>query len=249
MGLPELANHKYREAIGDSSVDEDNISIFYALGKLCESTDLIEEAKEIYAKILERNVTYEDVQERYVGLKTKETGRAADVVQREVSHPGDSHLVVLSEDQSFMENSLLFRNLSYEEIRAVFDLAEKRTFEAGKVVIREGDLYEGVTLLQKGTIGLSMILEGKDIRIARFGPGNFFGEQALLNPKKAEITVTGLEAGSYFFFEKEKLRALLESRPNLEAKVMKNIVFALDFYLLQSKEIMKMMLTRQGRKP
>jgi tetratricopeptide (TPR) repeat protein len=250
MGLSELAHHKYKEAIGDGSVDEDNISIFYSLGKLCESLNLIEEAKDIYSKILERNVTYEDVQERYRALKTKamsQPSQAVDATQHGEAQPGYSNLVVLSEDQSFMEKSLLFRNLSFDETREIYHIAEKRSFGVDELMIRENEMYKGVTLLQKGMIWVSMNMEGKDVRIARFGSGNFFGEQALLGPKKAEISVSGLEAGSYLFFETEKLRTHLESHPNLEAKVMKNIIFALDFYLLQSKEIMKTMWTRQGR--
>jgi tetratricopeptide (TPR) repeat protein len=249
MGLPELAIHKYREAIGDASVDEDNISIFYGLGKLCDSSNLIEDAKDIYGKILERNVMYEDVQERYRALKTKAAGPPAQAVQapqQGEAQPGYSNVVVLSEDQSFMEKSLLFRNLTFDETREIYHLAEKRSFGVDEVIIREDEMYKGVTLLQKGTVWVSMNIEGRDVRLARFGSGNFFGEQALLAPKKAEISVTGSEAGSYLFFETEKLGAYLESHPNLATKVMKNIILALDFYLLQSKEIMKTMWTRQG---
>ena len=50
-------------------MDSGNIAIFYSLGRLYESSGQIDEAKEIFSRVLENDVTYEDVQDRYRKLK------------------------------------------------------------------------------------------------------------------------------------------------------------------------------------
>ena len=245
LDLPELASRKYREALGESSVDSENIGIFYSLGKSLESTGQIEEAKEIYSRVLEKDVTYADVQDRY--RKAKEgagsgQGRKPNGTQSEYSH-----MVVLSEDQSFLEKSLLFKGLSLDETREILQFAEKRTFDTDELIHREGEPFKGVMLIQTGKVVISMIAEGKNVRVARFGPGSHFGEMSLLGTKIALISVYGAEPGSYLFIEAGRLKAHLDAYPKLQAKIMRNIVFSLDHDLLQVKEIIKTLYTRRDK--
>lgn len=245
LDLPELASRKYREAVGESSVDADNIAIFYSLGKLYESTGQIEEAKEIYSRVLEKNVAYEDVQELYRNLKKPvSSGRPKKPVDAPSAY---SHVVVLSEDQSFLEKSLLFRRLSLDETRSMLQFAEKKTFDANELIHREGEPFKGVMLVRSGTFVISMIAEGKEVRVARFGPGGHFGEMSLLGSQVARISVYGAEPGSYLFIEAAGMKAHLDAYPKLQAKIMKNIIFSLDHDLSQVKEIIKTLYTRRNK--
>ncbi len=245
LDLSELASRKYQEALGESSVDSGNIAIFYSLGKLYESNGQIDEAKEIYSRVLENDVTYEDVQDRYRKLKGGGgSGQARKPIDTESEY---SHVVVLSDDQSFLEKSLLFKQLSLDETRGILQFAETRTFDAEELIHREGEPFRGVMLVQTGKVVISMIAEGKDVRVARFGPGTHFGEMSLLGTKIALISVYGAEPGKYLFIEAGRLRAHLDLYPKLQAKMMRNIVFSLDHDLLQVKEIIKMLYTRRDK--
>lgn len=245
LDLSELASRKYQEALGESSVDSGNIAIFYSLGKLFESTGQFDEAKEIYSRVMENDVTYEDVQDRYRKLKG---GGGSRQVRKSIDTESEySQVVVLSEDQSFLEKCLLFRDLSLSETREVLQFAEKRTFDADELLHREGEPFEGVTLIQTGKIVISMMAEGKDVRVARFGPGSHFGEMSLLGTKNALISIYGAETGSYLFIETGRLKAHLDAYPKLQAKIMRNIIFSLDHDLLQVKEIIKTLYTRRDK--
>jgi CRP-like cAMP-binding protein len=244
MDLPELASRKYREAVADATVAENNIAIFYSLARLFESTERIEEAKDIYSRILEKDLTYRDVEERYRSFKEGSTP----VQKAKPSEPSSSYtdVVVLSEDQSFLEKSLLFRDLSFDEIRDVVQIAEKRAFEADDILVREGEPYNGVFLIQSGKVLIGVTTEGREVDVARFGPGNHFGEMSILNHKIAQITFRGAEPGSCLFIESGRLRSLLNGRTTLQVKMLRNIIASLDLHLLQTKEIVKTLVARQA---
>ena len=146
-----------------------------------------------------------------------------------------------------MEKSLLFKHLSFDETRGILQYAEKRTFDTDEVIHREGQPFKGVLLIQTGKVVISMIAEGKDVRVARFGPGSHFDEMSLLGTKVALISIYGAEPGSYLFIEAGRLKAHLDAYPKLQAKIMKNIVFSLDHDLLQVKEIIRTLYTRRNK--
>lgn len=243
LGLPELASRKYQEALGESSVESGNIAIFFALGKLYESTGRLEEAKEIYSRVLEKDVTYEDVQARYRGLKDRPSAS-------EPSKPAETpaayaNIVVLSEDPGFLAESRLFQNLSFDETREILQFAEKRTFALNEPIHQEGQPFSGILLVQTGKVVISMIAEGKNVGLAQLGPGSHFGEMSLFGTKLAMISIFSAEPGSYVFIDAARLRGHLDAYPKLDAKIMKNIILSLDDDLLRAKEIVKTMYIRR----
>jgi tetratricopeptide (TPR) repeat protein len=247
MGFSELALQKYQEVTQDGSIAYENIEAFYSLAKAYESSGQREKAKEIYVKILEKDLGYKDVQQRYAALK--EPSGAA--VGEEPSAPPQTatpasdqraepaKVVVLDEDNSHLEKNVLLNGLTFDEIRDVLGLADKITYKAGDIIFREGDELPGLGLIQKGQVDVGMRMESKDIRIARFGPGEHFGEMTVLGPHKARVTVVAAAEGSYILIRREQIQAVLERNADLKAKFMRNVLMALDEHLLGAKEIIK----------
>ncbi len=247
MGFSELAMQKYQEVTQDGSITSENMEAFYGLATLYESSGQRENAKEIYTKILEKDLGYKDVQKRYAALK--EPSGAA--VEKKSSAPPQTpvqasgaeaelpKVVVLDEDKSFLEENILFRNLTFDEIRSLLKLADTVTYKAGDLIFREAAELPGLGLIQKGYVDVGMRMEGKDIRIARFGPGEHFGEMTVLGPHKARVTVVAAAEGSYILIPRERIQAFLERNADLKAKFMKNVLMALDEHLLGAKEIIK----------
>ncbi len=155
-------------------------------------------------------------------------------------------MVILSEDHSFLERCLLFRHLSLDETREILQLAEKRTFDTKELIHGEGEPFRRLMLIQTGKVVTRMIVVGTDVGLAQFGPGAHFGELSVLGTHNALISVYGAEPGGYLFIEAGKLKAHLDARPTLQAKIMRNIIVSLDHDLLQVKEIIKTLYTRRN---
>ena len=77
---------------------------------------------------------------------------------------------------------------------AVFErFVDRRVFEAGDVVVMEGDLGRSMFLISQGTADVTISIEGdRRSRLATFQQGTVFGEMALLDgePRAARIEAT-----------------------------------------------------------
>jgi len=118
----------------------------------------------------------------------------------------------------FLRQAPLFSTLSDEEIRGVLGTAKERTFPAGAHIIRDG---------HEGGVGFYLVLSGAaEVRkgsavLARFGPGDYFGEMALLleeTPRTADVFAT--EPTTCLAITKWDLRSVIHSHPDVGVKMM-----------------------------
>jgi CRP-like cAMP-binding protein len=80
----------------------------------------------------------------------------------------------------------LFRSLSPEQLEAMATLTELRQEEAGTVLVEAGVLGYSLFVLEEGTASVT----GGDEPLGELGPGDFFGEIALLGKRERTATVT-----------------------------------------------------------
>jgi CRP-like cAMP-binding protein len=80
----------------------------------------------------------------------------------------------------------LFRSLSPDQLEAVATLTELRQEEAGTVLVEAGASGYSLFVLQEGK---ALVTRG-DEPIGELGPGDFFGEIALLGQRERTATVT-----------------------------------------------------------
>lgn len=68
--------------------------------------------------------------------------------------------------------------LLIHDLRRRHSLFDIEQYEPSEVIFREGDLADRVYFIVKGTVEVVRPHEGKEIILARLGPGEFFGEMA-----------------------------------------------------------------------
>src|SRR5205814_3504206 len=74
-----------------------------------------------------------------------------------------------------------FDSLSMDERRGLYVLLQPVEFEAGETIVREGDAAEKWYVLTEGTVLVERAdLIGQNVSLAVLGPGESFGESALL---------------------------------------------------------------------
>ncbi|MFN0071969.1 MAG: patatin-like phospholipase family protein [Chloroflexota bacterium] len=104
------------------------------------------------------------------------------------------------------DNDLL-RGLTTDQIEQVFPLLEPRTFQAGDVILRQGDSGDSLYIVDTGLVGVILTQPGGgSSTLAQLGPGQIFGEMAILmgKPRTAEIraltstTTYGLSVSKFF---------------------------------------------------
>jgi CRP-like cAMP-binding protein len=111
----------------------------------------------------------------------------------------------------------LFRNLSRNDLVALARVTEDLEVEEGKVLAREGDIGHEFFVLVDGEV--DVVKGGESVR--RLGPGDFFGEIALIweSPRRT-ATVTAAAPVRLFVLTRPAFRGLIDHHPDIEEKVL-----------------------------
>lgn len=118
----------------------------------------------------------------------------------------------------FLSRTALFSGLSGDDLRSVVSTAKERSFDSGATIIRRG---------HEGGRGFYMLLGGAaevragDTILATFGPGDYFGEMALLldeTPRTADVVAT--EPTRCLVVTQWDLRALITNHPEIGVRMM-----------------------------
>ena len=111
----------------------------------------------------------------------------------------------------------LFAALSRQELGELAKATEDLEVEEGKTLTREGDLGREFFVIDDGDVSVTQ--DGNEIR--RLGPGDFFGEIALIyDTARRTATVTAASPLRFFVLTRQSFRSLLEHQPEIEEKVM-----------------------------
>lgn len=105
---------------------------------------------------------------------------------------------------------------------------ERRFVAKGAVIIKEGETGNSAFLVQSGSVKVFVDYEGRQIELAQLGPGQIFGEMALVFDEKRSATVETVEDTNLIVITRQTLEEKLrKSDPTIRAIVpmlMKRIV-------------------------
>jgi CRP-like cAMP-binding protein len=110
----------------------------------------------------------------------------------------------------------LFAGLSNRDFKQIASVADEIDFPAGKVLIQEGERGREFFVLVDGTVDVERGGEHVDT----MGPGDFFGEMALLTHTPRNATVTTTSPVRALVLTDRQFRALLDQSPSVQVKVL-----------------------------
>ncbi|HZD57399.1 MAG TPA: cyclic nucleotide-binding domain-containing protein [Anaerolineales bacterium] len=86
----------------------------------------------------------------------------------------------------------IFDELEIHEFELLVAILEPETYQAGEVVFCEGDWGDKFYIVEKGEVVITRQVNGTAVELSRQGPGEYFGEVALLHnrPRTATVTAT-----------------------------------------------------------
>ncbi|HKG64751.1 MAG TPA: cyclic nucleotide-binding domain-containing protein [Solirubrobacteraceae bacterium] len=112
-----------------------------------------------------------------------------------------------------------FSSLSKRDLTTVAQQMEEIDIPEGKELVREGDFGHEFFLIVDGT---AEVVRG-GARIAERGPGEFFGEMALLDEERRTATVTAKSPMRVLVMTRQNFRALDGTAPEIHATVAEAI--------------------------
>ncbi len=115
----------------------------------------------------------------------------------------------------------VFSTLEPSDLERIAQMALPRHFEPGQAVFREGDQSDTCYIVRAGHArAVRSHGDGRTITLARFGPGDIFGELAMFEDERRSATVEAIEPTSVIGVLGPDMRRLLSEHPQIAARMV-----------------------------
>jgi CRP-like cAMP-binding protein len=115
----------------------------------------------------------------------------------------------------------LFSELSPEELERISRVSVARSFPAGVRVFHEGDRSDACYLVRSGDLRVTREHpDGRAIALATLGPGDLFGELAMLDGQARSASVETLSDAELLALPAADVRRLLADHPEISVKLI-----------------------------
>lgn len=119
----------------------------------------------------------------------------------------------------------LFSDLEEGELERFSRVAVPRSFPAGTRVFHEGDHSDACYIVRDGSFRVTREhSDGRAITLATLGPGDIFGELAMLDGEVRSASVESLSDGELLALPAGEVRALLARHPDITVKLVAALV-------------------------
>jgi CRP/FNR family transcriptional regulator len=115
----------------------------------------------------------------------------------------------------------VFAELGADDLGRVAQVAVPRSYDGQQVIFREGDDSDTCYIVRSGHArAIRQHSDGRTITLARFGPGDIFGELAMFDDERRSATVEALDDLSTVAIPGSAMRGLLERHPGIAVKLV-----------------------------
>ena len=124
---------------------------------------------------------------------------------------------VVPEPESPLSDSPLFGGFAQDELIAVIRGFRLKTFEAGDIIIIEGDSGNSLFVVTTGKVKAFVRnpAGGEPLLVRRMADGDFFGEISILSGKPRTATVTAATACELLELDRATLEEIVASHPHV----------------------------------
>jgi CRP-like cAMP-binding protein len=133
----------------------------------------------------------------------------------------------------FIQQSDLFRGMSKDFVKKVYNTAVKETFKEGEILFPEGEKAKYFYILLKGKIKLE-VGEIRQLVYMVERPGEAFGWSSLVGRENYSASAKCMADTKLVKFDGEKFRAVLEEDPHNGLQLFRQLSGALGERLISS---------------
>lgn len=120
----------------------------------------------------------------------------------------------------FLKRVRLFEDLDDRSLESIANAAVEQSYAPGQEVVRQGDTGVGAFIIRSGKVEILQEHGGQQHKIGELGPGDVFGEMALLDEFPRSATVRAKEPTTVLGIQRWHFRGILESHPQLALNLL-----------------------------
>lgn len=118
----------------------------------------------------------------------------------------------------------LFEGLSEAQIKRLSDRALTRTYPKGAIIINERDEAGTLFVIVSGMVKAYLSDEaGKEVVLSTMGPGEYFGELALLDDTPRSASVATMEPCKLISLQKSLMQETITADPDMALQLLKGM--------------------------
>jgi CRP/FNR family cyclic AMP-dependent transcriptional regulator len=121
---------------------------------------------------------------------------------------------------TMLEKNPLWAGLDKKDLEAIVKASDEKKFETGDIILGKGEGGVGFYLIMDGSVDVK-----SDTKIlAKLGPGQFFGEMAVLDNQPRSADVVAAEPSRCFIISEWSFKALISQNPRIALKMLQELV-------------------------
>ena len=99
-----------------------------------------------------------------------------------------------------------------------------RSYNPGDNIFREGDIGNEMYIIQSGRVQITKQLkDGVEKTLVILGPGDFFGEMAVIDKDVRSANATAMDASRLIALDEEVFEMHMQTNPKIVKKILKNL--------------------------
>lgn len=127
----------------------------------------------------------------------------------------------MNEDISFLREVAIFSQLTDEELGSLLGLLRAVDAGEGQRLFREGDEGDELYIVKSGCVASRIRLQsGSEREIARFLPGDFFGEMCIFERAPRSATCSAVSDSELYSLHESDFYGMMNVRPRTAIKIM-----------------------------
>jgi len=115
----------------------------------------------------------------------------------------------------FLKRVSWFEDVDQQTLDAIANSAVEQSYSPGQEILRQGDTGVGAFIIRSGKVEIVQEKDGKETRLAVLGPGEVFGEMALLDEFPRSASARAVEPTTALGIQRWHFKGILESHPQL----------------------------------
>ena len=119
-----------------------------------------------------------------------------------------------------LSKTSLWSGLSEKDLKSVVKLSKERKYEAGENIVQKGASGVGFYLVLEGAVEI----KSDGTTLAKLGPGQFFGEMAVIDNQPRSADVVAVEPSKFLILSAWSFNALLKTNPKIAFNLLQEFV-------------------------
>jgi CRP-like cAMP-binding protein len=116
---------------------------------------------------------------------------------------------------SLLEKIKFFEKLKVKELEELAKHIKKETALKGKVLIKQGDIGDAFYMVAEGKVSVWFDKPDEKVLLSYLGPGEFFGEMALVTQNPRSATVVAEEFCRFYVLYSYDFKELIMKNPKI----------------------------------